>query len=80
MPCHWHGERFDLHRYSARQNSEIDLHGVRGELHLPQGPGECSSLLAAAAWLHLGKGTVFGLGQMDVQPSPQFLPTASGAT
>ncbi len=68
LPCGaWQGERLDLHRYSARQHDEIDLHGVCGILELPEGPGELWPLLAAAAWLHLGKATVFGLGQLEVE-------------
>ncbi|MGO8747872.1 MAG: CRISPR system precrRNA processing endoribonuclease RAMP protein Cas6 [Thermoguttaceae bacterium] len=63
----WRGQRLDLHRYSARQESELDLHGVTGSLDLPNGPGEIWPLLAAAQWLHLGKSTVMGLGQLIVE-------------
>jgi len=63
----WRGERLDLHRYSARQQAELDLHGVTGFLDLPEGPGQLWALLAAAIWLHLGKGTIMGLGQMLVE-------------
>ncbi|HVA45951.1 MAG TPA: CRISPR system precrRNA processing endoribonuclease RAMP protein Cas6 [Pirellulales bacterium] len=62
----WQGARLDLHRWSARQQNELDLHGVSGALDLPEGPGELAPLLAAAHWLHLGKGTVMGLGQFEV--------------
>jgi hypothetical protein len=62
----WAGSRLDLHRWSARQQNEVDLHGVSGTLDLPAGPGELAPLLAAARWLHLGKGTVMGLGQFEV--------------
>ena len=63
----WQGQRLDLHRYSGRQHAELELRGVTGCLDLPQGPSELWPLLAAARWLHLGKGTVMGLGQMEVQ-------------
>lgn len=63
----WRGERLDLHRYSASQDAELDLHGVAGSLDLPRGPGELWPLLAAVQWLHLGKSTVMGLGQMRVE-------------
>lgn len=63
----WQGERLDLHRYSGRQRSELELHGVSGWLELPRGPGELWPLLAAAQWLHLGKGTVMGLGQVLIE-------------
>lgn len=62
----WTGARLDLHRWSARQQSEVDLRGVAGWLDLPRGPGELAPLLAAARWLHIGKGTVLGLGQFTV--------------
>lgn len=65
----WQGTRLDLHRYSGRQQTEIDLPGVTGALELPAGPGPLACLLAAAQWLHLGKGTVFGLGQLVVEPA-----------
>ncbi len=63
----WQGERLDLRRYSARQHAELELRGVTGWLDLPRGPGDLWPLLAAAQWLHLGKGTVMGLGEMKVE-------------
>jgi hypothetical protein len=62
----WQGQRLDLHRYSGRQHAELELRGVTGYLDLPRGPGELWPLLAAAQWLHLGKGTVMGMGQLVV--------------
>jgi hypothetical protein len=64
----WRGAPLDLVRYSGRQKSEVELRGVAGELYLPRGAGLLADLLAAAAWLHLGKGTVMGLGQLVVAP------------
>jgi len=64
----WQGDRLDLRRYSGRQQAELELRGVSGSLGLPRGPGELWPLLAAAQWLHLGKGTVMGLGQLNVEP------------
>ena len=58
----------DLVRYSGRQHREVELCGVTGEVDLPEGPGTLVDLLAAAMWLHVGKGTVMGLGRMDVAP------------
>jgi hypothetical protein len=65
-PSSWSGARLDLQRYSARQEVEVELRGVSGVLELPAGVSALAPLLAAAAWLHLGKGTVFGLGQFHV--------------
>ena len=67
LPSSWDGERLDLQRYSARQQAEVNLHGVCGVLKLPSGVGGLAPLIAAAAWLHVGKGTVFGLGQCQVE-------------
>jgi hypothetical protein len=64
----WRGERLDLVRYSGKQKAEIELRGVAGRLDLPEGPGPLWPLLAAAQWLHLGKGAVFGMGQPRVAP------------
>jgi hypothetical protein len=64
----WSGGPLDLVRYSGRQQREVEQRGVAGELPLPAGPGLLTDLLAAMIWLHLGKGTVMGLGQMTVGP------------
>ncbi|MDY0170724.1 MAG: CRISPR system precrRNA processing endoribonuclease RAMP protein Cas6 [Thermoguttaceae bacterium] len=64
----WQGDRLDLTRYSGRQRRELDMHGVCGSLVLPDGPGSLWPLLAAACWLHIGKGTVMGLGQLHIVP------------
>lgn len=64
----WRGQPLDLVRYSGRQQGEVELRGVAGELVLPQGPGPLASLLLAAAWTHVGKGTVMGLGQPLLEP------------
>ncbi len=64
----WQGTRLDLVRYSGRQKTELELHGVSGSLELPRGPGVLLPLLAAAQWLHVGKNTVMGMGQLLVEP------------
>ena len=64
----WRGARLDFHRYSGRQKSELDLHGVAGYLDLPEGPGKVWPLLSVARWLHIGKGSVMGLGHLELEP------------
>jgi hypothetical protein len=64
----WVGNRRDFTRYSRSQQGEVELHGVAGHLDLPRGPGSLWPLLMAALWIHVGKGTVFGLGQMQLEP------------
>lgn len=64
----WVGRSYDLRRYSAAQDRDLELRGVQGMLDLPEGPGEIWPLLAAAQWIHIGKGTVFGLGQPLIFP------------
>ena len=66
----WQGERLDLVRYSGSQKRELELRGVSGSLLLPKGPGPLAALLAASSWLHLGKGTVMGLGQLRIATVP----------
>jgi hypothetical protein len=66
----WIGGRLDLLRYSARQEEEVQINGVSGWLDLPAGPGPLWPLLAAVQWLHLGKSTVIGLGQLRIEPAP----------
>ncbi|HPM82707.1 MAG TPA: CRISPR system precrRNA processing endoribonuclease RAMP protein Cas6 [Candidatus Anammoximicrobium sp.] len=63
----WQGQRLDLRRYSARQQKEFQVPGVCGWLDLPQGPGPLWPLLAALHWIHLGKSTIVGLGQVLIQ-------------
>ncbi|WP_169054430.1 CRISPR system precrRNA processing endoribonuclease RAMP protein Cas6 [Nitratireductor sp. XY-223] len=62
----WRGRRRDFARWSARQNRSIVLRGVCGSLEIAHGARALSPLLAAGQWLHIGKGTVFGLGRLDV--------------
>jgi hypothetical protein len=67
-PSEWVGWRDALVRYSASQQSDLEMRGVGGILSLPHGVGPVHELLASALWLHLGKGTVFGLGRPMVLP------------
>lgn len=68
MPSgHWQGRRADLVRWSGRQKTELELRGVSGTLELPEGAGPLFPLLTALQWLHLGKGTVYGLGQLSLR-------------
>lgn len=65
----WQGYRLDLQRYSARQGCDFQVHGVCGCLDLPEGPGPLWPLLAALQWIHVGKSTIVGLGQVQVVKS-----------
>ncbi len=66
----WQGQRSDYSRYSARQRDEYEIRAVTGHLDLPKGSGEIWPLIAAAQWLHIGKGTTLGLGQLVILPLP----------
>ena len=70
----WKGDRRDLVRWSGAQAREIDLHGTVGSLDLPEGPGQTWPLLAAARWIHVGKGSVFGLGRPDIRALDEPFP------
>ena len=63
----WKGGKLDLVRYSSSQHREVELWGVNGRLDLPDGPGDLWPLLAAMQWIHIGKGTTFGMGQLAVE-------------
>ncbi len=66
-PAHaWRGQRTDVVRWSAAQRKAVKLHGVTGSLYLPEGPGKLWTLLAYLRWLHVGKGTTLGMGQLDL--------------
>lgn len=69
----WRGHRQDLVRWSGRQKDRIEMRGVTGWLDLPGGAGLFRPLLAVLEWIHLGKGTVFGLGKLKLQ-TPQTGP------
>ena len=73
------GQPARLSRYSARQGAEITLEGVMGQWHLPEGPGELEPLLASGQWIHAGKGTVFGLGQLQGETHACSVPDDPGS-
>lgn len=61
-------------RYSASQRRDFPIGCIAGWLDLPAGPDATWPLLAALQWLHVGKGTNIGLGQLAVDSlntSPQ---------
>jgi hypothetical protein len=66
----WQGQRTDLTRYSASQQQEVELRGVTGFVDLPEGLRELLPLFTAAQWLHVGKGTTLGMGQLAILPVP----------
>lgn len=64
----WHGRGQTLVRYSAKQQAEVTMNGVTGFINCLDGTGPLWPILAAATWLHLGKGTVIGLGRPEIIP------------
>lgn len=61
-------------RYSARQRQLMQMDGVRGHWLLRKVPPEMQQLLWLGQYLHVGKGTVYGLGgyvisQQEWRPS-----------
>lgn len=57
----------DWQRYSNRQGAKIDMSGFTGDLVLAGNLAPFLDLLEYIRTLHLGKGTVFGLGQLEVE-------------
>jgi len=62
---HW----WDWRRYSSRQKTEMNFGGLVGRFQL-SGPkeilGKFLPLLKFGEWLHVGKGTTFGLGKYQL--------------
>ncbi len=56
----------DFSRYSQRQQTEMELGGIVGRFILTGGLRASDlSMLEAGRLFHVGKNTVFGLGQMN---------------
>jgi len=66
----WFSERVEMKRYSGAEKKELRLHAITGFLDLPNGASELWPILAAAQWMHVGKGTVVGLGQLNAKAIP----------
>ncbi|WP_022947151.1 CRISPR system precrRNA processing endoribonuclease RAMP protein Cas6 [Methylohalobius crimeensis] len=60
---------FDWKRYSNRQKTEMHMGGLLGQVILEgQALAPFWPWLSAGQWLHVGKGTVMGLGKYQVEP------------
>ncbi|MEP7009317.1 MAG: CRISPR system precrRNA processing endoribonuclease RAMP protein Cas6 [Acidobacteriota bacterium] len=57
----------DVERYSQRQQTHTPLGGYEGTLDLRGDLEPLAPLLRAAEVIHVGKGTVFGLGQLAIE-------------
>ena len=58
-------EWYELERFSRRQGGKMKMGGVLGEVTYEGDLGEFLPLLEFGRWAGAGKGSVFGLGQMD---------------
>lgn len=63
----WHHQR----RYSARQELEVETSGITGSFELHGNLAPLWPLLWIGQWLHVGKGTVMGLGRYRLQVLPE---------
>jgi hypothetical protein len=67
----WH----EQDRFSTRQRQRIEMGGVRGRVVFEAPEAELWApylpLLAAGEWVHVGKGTVMGLGKYRVELCPE---------
>jgi len=57
----------DLKRYSARQQTEMTMGGFVGSMRLAGDLAPFAPLLRTAEIIHVGKGTTFGLGRVEVE-------------
>ena len=56
----------DWHRYSNRQQTKMEMGGFVGELTLEGAVEAFSDLLRLSEVVHVGKGTSFGLGKVEI--------------
>lgn len=62
---------YDWERYSARQDTRMKLGGFVGDITFEGNLGEFIPYLRAGEFIHIGKGTSFGLGKYVMKiPSP----------
>lgn len=57
----------DLKRYSARQRTEMSMGGFVGSMRLAGDLAPFAPLLRTAEIVHVGKGTTFGLGRVELE-------------
>jgi hypothetical protein len=57
----------DWERYSSRQDTKINLGGLVGEVVYEGDLAEFMPLIRLGELIHVGKGTVFGMGQYKIQ-------------
>ncbi len=58
----------DWVRYSSRQDRKVIMGGFIGSIRYEQVPPEILEILCWGEYLHIGKGTVFGLGKYKLTP------------
>lgn len=63
LDLHWH----DWERYNAREHTLMNMGGFLGTVDLEGELAPFAPLLRAAEILHVGRGTPFGLGRMEVE-------------
>ena len=59
----WQGLPNNFSRYSGRQKRVVRMKSISGMLGFPQGVSLLAPLFAAASTVHIGKGSVFGMGR-----------------
>lgn len=70
----------DWQRYSNRQKSKLDMGGFFGEIVLEGDLEPFNDVLRMSEVVHVGKGTVFGLGKMRLESlsNPPVVPPGTG--
>ena len=69
-----HVQPYDWERYSQRQQTRMKLGGIVGTATYEGHLAPFLPLLALGEWLHIGKGTTFGLGKYCLVDPAQPLP------
>jgi len=63
---------YDWERYSGRQEKRINMGGFVGAISFAGDLGPFAPLIKAGEVLHVGKGTVFGLGKYEVKQDSRW--------
>ena len=64
---HYRVDPVQWSRWSNRQKQKMQMDGLLGEVTLQHLSNQLADILYLGQWLHVGKGSVFGLGQYVLQ-------------
>jgi hypothetical protein len=69
-----------LERYSNRKQCSHPLRGFIGSVQVAEIPPALWPFIAVGQWVHVGKGSTFGMGRYIVEPILEYAPDVNGAS